>query len=196
MCVCIPIYRAFVGVWEHAGCAFVSRYNAPCVTIELTGRGYGPQLSEEQIIVKKLKRRNALLPAWKMPSDPIMAVFWFTHWSLKVLVRYFWILIIAGVAIEAIMNSVLAGILSGLASGGVTLLIGLVVWGGLALLLFIFNSFMGVARTVSQINDLRQGFTTGSMFDRSAEDEVDSSKVVEGTITDLDKERKKRRQES
>ena len=146
--------------------------------------------------MKKLRRRNALLPAWNMPSDPIKAVFWFTHWSLKVLVRYFWILIIAGIAIEAIMNSVLAGILSGLASGGVTLLIGLVVWGGLAILLFIFNSFMGVARTVSQINDLRQGFTAGSMFDRSAEEEVDSSKVVEGTITDLDKERKKRRQES
>ena len=136
----------------------------------------------------RLRRRNTLLPAWNMPSDPVKAVFWFTHWSLKVLVRYFWILIIAGVVTEGIMN--------GIVGGGFTLLIGLAVWGGMAILLSIFNVFSGVARAVSEINDLRQGFTPSGSFDRPAASDVDTSKVVEGTITDLEKERKKRRRES
>lgn len=145
---------------------------------------------EGAFVVKKLRlrRRNAWLPAWNMPSDPVKAVFWFAHWSLKVLVRYFWLLIIAGVVAEGVMN--------GIVGGGFTLLIGLVMWGGMAILLSIFNVFSGVARTVSQLNDLQQGFTTHNPFDRPARPDVDSSKVVEGTITDLDEERKKRRRES
>jgi len=136
----------------------------------------------------RLRRRNALLPAWNMPSDPVKAVFWFTHWSLQVLVRYFWILIVAGVVTEGIMN--------GVVGGGFTLLIGLAVWAALAILLSIFNVFSGVARAVSEINDLRQEFTTRGSVDRSTASDVDTSKVVEGTITDLEEERKKRRRES
>ena len=136
----------------------------------------------------RLKGRKALLPAWNMPSDPVKAVFWFTHWSLQVLVRYFWILIVAGVVTEGIMN--------GVVGGGFTLLIGLALWAALAILLSIFNVFSGVARAVSEINDLRQEFTTRSLFDRPASSDVDNSKVVEGTITDLEEERKKRRRES
>lgn len=136
----------------------------------------------------RLRRHKAWLPAWNMPTDPVKAVFWFTHWSLQVLVRYFWILIIAGIVAEGIMN--------GIVGGGFTLLIGLVVWGGLAISLSIFNVFSGVARTVSQLNDLQQGFPSRSSFDRSARSDFDSNKVVEGTITDLEEERKKRRRES
>lgn len=136
----------------------------------------------------RLRRRNVLLPAWNMPSDPVKAVFWFTHWSVKVLVRYFWIPIIAGVVTESIMN--------GIVGGGFTLLIGLAVWGGLAILLSVFNVFSGVARTVSEINDLRQEFTTRNPFEHSSRSDVDTSKVVEGSITDLEEERKKRRRES
>lgn len=123
-----------------------------------------------------------------MPSDPVKAVFWFTHWSLKVLVRYFWLLIIAGVVAEGIMN--------GVVGGSITLLIGLAVWGSMAILVSIFNVFSGVARTVSDLNGLRQSFTTGSPFDRASDDTFNKSKVVEGTITDLEEERKKRRRES
>lgn len=136
----------------------------------------------------KLRRRSAWLPAWSMPSDPVKAVFWFTHWSVKVLVRYFWILIIAGVVVEGVMN--------GVVGAGFTLLIGLIVWGGLAILLAIFNVFSGVARTVSDLNDLRQNFTTRNPFERSSRSDFDTGNVVEGTITDLEEERKKRRRES
>ncbi len=54
------------------------------------------------------KRRPLLLqlPAWKMPSDPVKAVFWFLHWSLRVLVRFFYVLILGGVIFEAILNGV------------------------------------------------------------------------------------------
>jgi hypothetical protein len=136
----------------------------------------------------RLRRRNAWLPAWNMPSDPVKAVFWFTRWSVKVLVRYFWLLIIAGVVAEGIMN--------GIVGAGFTLLIGLAVWGGLAISLAIFNVFSGVARTVSQLNDLQQGFPPRNSFDRASDDTFNKGKVVEGTITDLEEERKKRRRES
>ncbi len=138
--------------------------------------------------MKKLRQRGTLLPPWNMPSDPVKGVFWFLHWSVKVLVRYFWILIIAGVVAESIMNRIVGGI--------VTLLVGLGVWGGLAVLLLVFNVIAGVSRTVSDINDLRQGNMPPRMFGRYTEQDVDTSKVVEGTITDLDEERRKRRKES
>ena len=64
----------------------------------------------------RLRPKGALIPPWKMPSDPIKAVFWFMHWLLRVLVRFFWILILAGVVYESILNGVVGGI--------VTLLVG------------------------------------------------------------------------
>lgn len=137
--------------------------------------------------MKKLRRRSTLLPTWNMPSDPVKAVFWFLHWTVKVLARYFWLPIIAGVVVESIMNRVVGGI--------VTLLVGLAVWGGLAVLLLVFNVIAGVTRTVSDLNDLRQGTMPPRMFGRYSEQDVDSGKVVEGTITDLDEERRKRRKE-
>src|SRR5439155_16166329 len=81
--------------------------------------------------VKKLQRRGSLIPPWDMPSDPVKAVFWFFQWSLKVLVRFFWVPILAGIIYEGIVN--------GFVGGFVTLLVGLSVWLGLAVVLFFFN---------------------------------------------------------
>src|SRR2546429_9251682 len=76
-----------------------------------------------------------------MPSDPVKAVFWFFHWSLQVLVRFFWILILAAVFYGSFVNCLVWGI--------VTFLVGLSVWFGIALTLFVFNICANVSRTVA-----------------------------------------------
>jgi hypothetical protein len=137
--------------------------------------------------VKKLRRRTALLPPWNMPSDPVKAVFWFVHWSLRVLVRYCWILILAGVIYEGIINGVVGAI--------VTLLVGLTVWLGIAAISFVFSIGLGISRTVSDINRIQRDFSSPfSSFDTFTQRKGEG-KIVEGTITDLDEERKKRRKE-
>lgn len=122
-----------------------------------------------------------------MPSDPVKAVFWFVHWSLQVLARYCWILILAGVIYEGVINGIVGGI--------VTLLVGLGVWLGIAAALFVFNVGTGISRTVSDINRLQHGFSPLSSFEMFTEQRKDEDKIVEGTITDLEEERKKRRKE-
>src|SRR2546421_12736496 len=86
-----------------------------------------------------------------MPSDPVKAVFWFFHWSLQVLVRFFWILILAAVFYESFVN--------GLVGGVVTFLVGLNVWFGIALTLFVFNIGANVSRTVADVNKMQQNFS-------------------------------------
>ena len=133
------------------------------------------------------KRRRNVIPAWEMPADPVKAVFWFIHWSLQVLARFFWILILAGVIYESLVNGVIGGV--------VTLLVGLGVWLGLTGTLFIFNVTRRISLTVADVNRMQQGFTihrSSNAFERS---DVDDSKVVEGSVTDLEEERKKRRRE-
>jgi hypothetical protein len=126
------------------------------------------------------------LPAWKMPSDPVRAVFWFLHWFLRVLVRYFFVLILAGVAYEAYLNGVV-GLLG-------TLFVGLLVWCGLALLLVVVNAVSGVSRIYSEISRLSQNPYTFNSFVRSKPEPEEN--VVEGSIiTDLEEERRKRRRE-
>src|SRR5947209_4325448 len=126
-----------------------------------------------------------------MPSDPVKAVFWFIHWSLKVLVRFFWILIIAGVTWQSLLN--------GFVGGSVTLLVGLGVWLGLATALFLFNLGASISRTVNEVSRMQQGFPprrpphSPSTF---TEPDIDSGRVVEGSVvTDLEAERRKRRRE-
>jgi hypothetical protein len=122
-----------------------------------------------------------------MPSDPVLAVFWFSHWFLQVLVRYFYIPILAGVAYETYLNGVVG--LTG------TLLVGLLVWAGLAVLLFVVNVTSGISRFFSQVNHIRQNPFFFSDFSRPTPEKEEN--VVEGTIiTDLGEERKKRRQET
>lgn len=143
------------------------------------------------------RRRRWLLPPWDMPSDPIKAVFWFLHWLLRVLVRFFWLLILAGIVFEGISNGRVGGAFDAIISGLVTLLVGLVVWAGLALVLFFFNVSTSISQTINEVNRMQQGFTARrpvSPMSPFMEQEM-KGKVVEGTITDLDEERKKCRGE-
>jgi len=140
--------------------------------------------------VRELRPRRKLLPAWDMPSDPVKAVFWFFRWLLQVLVRYFYLVIVAAAIFEAILNGIV-----GFAG---TALVGLLVWGGLAALLVFVNVVSGVSRVVSDVNRVTKGFPNrNTPFSSSGETGRDDSggRVVEGTITDLEEERKKRRQE-
>jgi hypothetical protein len=91
--------------------------------------------------VRGLRPKRELFPRWDMPSDPVKAVFWFMHWLLRVLVRFFYIPILAAVIYEGIINGPV-GFLG-------TLLVGIGVWTGLALLLFVFNFGTGVSKVVS-----------------------------------------------
>ena len=136
--------------------------------------------------MRNLRPKRELLPRWDMPTDPVKAVFWFMHWLLRVLVRFFYILILAGVVYESIVN--------GLVGFFGTLLVGLFVWAGLALILFVFNLSTGVSRVFSEVNRMQRGYPPRYPFDNFKEPDIDGQ-VVEGTITDLDEERRKRRQE-
>jgi hypothetical protein len=136
--------------------------------------------------VRYLRPKRELLPRWEMPSDPVKAVFWFMHWLLRVLVRFFYILILAAVIYESIINGPVG--LFG------TLLVGIGVWVGLALLLFLFNLSTGVTKVFTEVNRMQRGSPPRYPFDNFTEQDVDG-KIVEGTVTDLEEERRKRRQE-
>ncbi len=147
--------------------------------------------------VSKIKRKRELIPRWNMPSDPVKAVFWFMHWLLRVLVRFFWILILVGILYETFLNSRVGGLVNGIVAGVVTLLVGLGVWTGLGVVLLLFNISSGISRTISEVSRVQQGFPPRRPFYPFADvTEPDiEGEVVEGTITDLEEERKKRRSE-
>jgi hypothetical protein len=130
------------------------------------------------------------LPAWNMPSDPVRAVFWFLHWLLQVLVRYFAILILAGVAYETYLNG-FVGLVG-------TLLVGVIVWACLALLLAFLNVTSRLSTVYSEVSRLQNNanlFGFSDFTSRSTRSEEEEN-VVEGSIiTDLGEERKRRRQE-
>jgi hypothetical protein len=135
---------------------------------------------------KNVKLKWKWLPAWDMPSDPVKAVFWFLRWCLQVLVRYFYVLILAGVAYETYLNGIVG--LFG------TLLVGLLVWAGLAVLLAVVKVSAGVSQVFSEVHRLHENASGFSDFMRSTPGK--ETNVVEGSIiTDLDEERKRRRQE-
>ena len=100
--------------------------------------------------MRNLRPRRELIPRWDMPSDPVKAVFWFLHWFLRVLVRFFYILIIGAVIYE--------GILNGIVGFAGTLLVGLGVWLGLAALLLFVNVTTGVSHVVSEVSRLQKGY--------------------------------------
>ncbi|MBA2285967.1 MAG: hypothetical protein H0W02_10820 [Ktedonobacteraceae bacterium] len=140
--------------------------------------------------MRTIKRKRELLPPWEMPSDPVKAVFWFTHWLVKVLVRFFWLPILGGVIYESIINGVIGGV--------VTFLVGLTVWGGLAVALVIFNFSAGVSQVFEEVNRIKRGVPPRRSSYFSAPEQTFAGddlggKIIEGTITDLDEERKKRR---
>jgi hypothetical protein len=136
--------------------------------------------------VRYLRPKRELLPRWEMPADPVKAVFWFMHWFLRVLVRFFYILILAAVIYESIINGVV-GFFG-------TLLVGLSVWAGLALLLFVFNLSTGVTKVFTEVHRMQRGYPPRYPFDNFREPDV-NGRIVEGTVTDLEEERRKRRQE-
>jgi hypothetical protein len=136
--------------------------------------------------VRYLRPKRELLPRWEMPTDPVKAVFWFMHWLLRVLVRFFYVLILAAVIYESIINGVV-GFFG-------TLLVGLCVWAGLALLLFVFNISTGVTKVFNEVQRMQRGYPPRYPFDNFREQD-ENSRIVEGTVTDLEEERRKRRQE-
>ena len=146
--------------------------------------------------VKKDKDKREWIPSWKMPSDPVKAIFWFMQWLLTVLVRFFWIPIIGMVIYEIVINNPVGGITYGLISGVITLLVGLVVWAILYGILALIRVSTTISHTISDVNRLQQTFTESSRnpFTPFREREQED-KVVEGTITDLEEERRKRRRE-
>jgi hypothetical protein len=137
--------------------------------------------------MSNMKPSRKVIPAWEMPTDPVKAVFWFIHWSLQVLARFFWLLILAGVIYESLVNGIVGGV--------VTLLVGVGVWLGLAGTLFIFNVTRRISQTVADVNRMQQSFTVRRPFNSFERSDVDDSKIVEGSVTDLEEERKKRRRE-
>lgn len=133
-----------------------------------------------------MKPKWKWLPPWNMPSDPVKAVSWFLHWFLRVLVRYFFVLIVAAAAYETYLNGIVG--LFGI------LLVGLFVWAILAGVLLVLNFTASISNVYSEISRLNQN-PFGSFGD-SNPPYTKEENVVEGSIiTDLGEERKKRRQE-
>ena len=145
--------------------------------------------------MRNLKRKRELLPRWEMPSDPVKAVFWFLQWFLQVLVRFFYILILVAVIYEIYLNGKVGGIFNGIVAGAVTLFIGLIVWAGLSGLLLFFKVTSNVSHGISELNRMQQGFTRRSPFSNNNYTEPEEGRVVEGSVTDLEEERRKRRHE-
>jgi hypothetical protein len=142
--------------------------------------------------VRKKIRKREILPPWNMPADPVKGLFWFLHWLLKVLVRFFWIPIIGMTLYETYINGVVGGLFNGVVGGVITLLVGLVVWVLLYALLLCFNVGTKIRDTISDVNRMQQNFSSRRPFYPFSDAE---DNVVEGTITDLEEERKKRRRE-
>lgn len=137
-----------------------------------------------------MKLKWKWLPAWNMPSDPVRAVFWFLHWLLQVLVRYFAVLILAGVAYETYLNG-FVGLVG-------TLLVGVIVWACLALLLAFANVTSRLSTVYSEVSRIQNNANLSgfSNFTARPTRPAEEENVVEGSIiTDLGEERKRRRQE-
>jgi hypothetical protein len=141
-----------------------------------------------------MKRKRELLPRWNMPSDPVKAVFWFLHWFLQVLVRFFYIPILLAALYESYINIHVSGVLNGIVAGIITMLVGIGVWLGLGLLLLFIKVSTGLSKGLSELNRMQQGLPPRRPFYSFMEPERESN-VVEGSVTDLDEERRKRRPE-
>jgi hypothetical protein len=144
--------------------------------------------------VAKLKQVGEIIPPWNMPSDPVKAVLWFLHWLLKVLVRFFWIPVLGMTIFETWQNWTVGGSLNGILEGAITLLVGIGVWAFLYMILQILNISTRISRVIAEVNRLQQGSASQRPFYPFNSDEAEG-RVVEGTITDLEEERKKRRRE-
>lgn len=146
--------------------------------------------------MSKNKRKQTIIPPWEMPSDPVKAVFWFVQWLLKVLVRFFWIPIIGIILYEIYLNTRAGGWLNGIVSGVITLLVGCAVWGLLYVLLLFFTVSDSISKTISDVGRMQQTMNgRRPLYPFPDADKEQEENVVEGTITDLNQERRKRRRE-
>ena len=130
-----------------------------------------------------------------MPSDPVKGLFWFMFWLLRVLVNFFWLPIIVMVIVEITLNWRSNGALSGLVAGAVTLLVGLVIWLALYGVTFFLNVGTTVSQVVSDMSRAQQQYPPRRPLYPFGEGPERDENVVEGTITDLEEERRKRRSE-
>jgi hypothetical protein len=121
-----------------------------------------------------------------MPSDPVKAVWWFMHWLLQVLVRFFWLPIIGMIIYEMVIDTRVAGLASGLVVGLVTLLIGLGVWAALYVALAIVNFWVRVSHLVSDVNQAQQRMYQGPFSTPFSSDRENSERVVEGSISEVE----------
>ena len=143
---------------------------------------------------KLLRSMRKLIPPWEMPSDPVKAVLWFLHWFLKVLVHFFWLPIMIMVVYITYSNWRIDGVWNGIISGVITLLIGIGIWALLYLVLLIVNVSTGISRVLSEVTRIQRDFSSQRPPYYFHEQEQEGQ-VIEGTITDLGEERRKRRQE-
>lgn len=141
---------------------------------------------------KQLRFIRGLIPPWEMPSDPVKALLWFLHWFLQVLVHFFWLPILVGVIFFAYADWSSAW--NGIISGVITLVIGIGLWVVLYLVLLVVNVGTRISQVVSEVKRVQQDFSSqrSPYFFNEPEDE---GQVIDGTITDIEEERRKRRRE-
>lgn len=145
--------------------------------------------------MKQVKRMRELIPPWAMPADPVKAVFWFMRWFLQVLVNFFWVPILLMAFLETYLNWRVSGAINGLVGGVITVLVGIIVWAALYVLMLFVNVGRSVSQVFSTVNRL-QHLQQNTLYRRPYapfDDARPEKNVVEGTITDLEEERRKRR---
>lgn len=149
--------------------------------------------------MNRIKRLRISIPPWDMPSDPVKAIRWFLYWLLQLLVQFFWLPVILMMIYQTYSNGVVGGVFNGIVSGIVTLFVGLVVWAVLYVILIVVRISTGISRAVSDMKRMQQQqeeFLRQTYAPRMGNNRAErEGRVVEGTITDLDEERQRRRRE-
>lgn len=156
----------------------------------------------------KIKPIKEFIPSWNRPSDPAKTLLWFLHWFLRALVHYFWLPLGVMCIYELVANWMAGGVWSGVVSALVTLVIGMFVWVILYAVTMAANLAGRISQAFTEVSQLQQQmprmygfdedmFNTSDPFGRvqQQQQEPPRTRVVEGTITDLDEERRKRRYE-
>ena len=144
------------------------------------------------LAVSKITPKQKLFPLWEMPSDPVKAVWWFMHWLLQVLVRFFWLPIIVMVAYEIIANARVGSIGDALVYGLLTLVIGAGIWGVLYIVLQLVNIWVKISQAIADANQVQQNMFSSFSYPYMRTDADD--KVVEGSIEEIKNEEQEQRQ--
>ena len=140
--------------------------------------------------MSKVMLKQKLFPHWEMPSDPVKAVWWFMHWLLKVLVRFFWLPIIVMVVYEVIANARVGSIGDALIYGLLTLVIGAGIWVVLYIVLQLVNLWVRISQAISDANQVQQNMFNSTFSYPYIRSDIDG-KIVEGSITEIKNEEQK-----